>query len=178
MRVMVQRITVETVSEIATSFSLKKSWSLLVLNKPFQRLVLVVCLAGVCLGVLNSLAIFIVDDGLGLPGAFFTLFLIEYVAAIACTPLIVRLANRFGKHWVMSGGMAVFAFSLVLYALGPRESYLLAVAGIALLGCGMMSMLMMGTSILADIVDFDTITSDDKRAGIFMAFYKFASKFS
>ena len=36
----------------------------------------------------------------------------------------------------------------------------------------------MSTSILADIVDYDTVSSGEGRAGLYMALYKFASKFS
>jgi GPH family glycoside/pentoside/hexuronide:cation symporter len=163
---------------MVSKFSLTKAWGLLSHNRPFRLLTSVVILSGLAFGILNSLAIFLVDEGLGLSDKFFTLFLIEYLSAVALSPVIVYLARRFGKHQVMSGGLTVFTLALLLFAFGPRMNFLFAAIGICFLGCGIVTTAIMSTSILADIVDYDTVSSGEKRAGLYMALYKFASKFS
>ncbi|MCP4044887.1 MAG: MFS transporter [Gammaproteobacteria bacterium] len=162
----------------ASKLSMMKALRLLGGNKPFQRFVIVVTLAGLGIGVLNSLAIFLVDDGLGLPDRFFTLYLIEYLCAIALVPFVVRAAGRFGKHRTMSGGMVAFVLALAMFAFGPRMNFPFAAVSIGILGVGILTIFMMSTSVLADIVDYDTMSSGEKRAGLFMAVYKFAAKFS
>lgn len=164
--------------KVTSKFSLADAWRLFGNNRPFQMLVGAVILAGVAMGILNSLAIFLVDEGLGLSDKFFTLFLIEYLSAIALSPVIVRLAKRFGKHQVFCGALAVFVLSLALFAFGPRLNFLFAAVSIGILGCGMVAIFIMATSILADIADYDTVSSGEKRAGLYMSLYKFASKFS
>jgi len=163
---------------IISKFSLTKAWGLLIHNRPFRLLTIVVILTGMAFGVLNSLAIFLVDEGLGLSDKFFTLFLIEYLSAIALSPFIVKLARRFGKRAVMTGGLMIFVLALVTFAFGPRMNFLFAAIGICFLGLGIVTTAIVSTSMLADIVDYDTVSSGEKRAGLFMALYKFATKFS
>jgi GPH family glycoside/pentoside/hexuronide:cation symporter len=163
---------------VTSKFSLAGVWRIFRGNRPFQMLVGAVVLAGIAMGILNSLAIFLVDEGLGLPDKFFTLFLIEYLCAVAMSPVIVRLARYFGKHQVFCGALALFVLAMALFAFGPRVNFLFAAVSMGILGCAMVSVFIMATSILADIVDYDTVDTGEKRAGFYMALYKFASKFS
>ena len=71
-------------------------------NRPLIRFLGVMLCLYISLGVINSVAIFMIDIGFGLPSAFFSLFLIEYVAAIIAAPILVKLASRIGKHVVLT----------------------------------------------------------------------------
>ena len=72
----------------------------------------------------------------------------------------------------------MLSLALFIFAFGPRESFFFAASAIAILGVGFAALLLMPTAILADIVDYDTVASGEKRAGLFMAIFKFSSKVS
>lgn len=168
----------DRIHTITSNLSISKAINVLLTNKPFQRLVLTLVLFNLALGMLNSLAIFLVDEGLGLPGKFFSFFLIEYLVAIALSPLLLHLAKQWGKHRVLVIGLVFFGMSLLSLIFGPRENYLFAASAAGVLGVGFAAMFITPSAILADIIDYDTVACGEKRAGIYMAVFKFASKAS
>ncbi len=164
--------------KIKSTISISKIIRIFIDNKPFKQFVFSILLANLAFGMLNSVAIYLLDDALGLPNTFFKLFLIEYLCAIIATPLIVKFSAKVSKHVAMGIGLGFVVLSLMVFAFAPRESFITTAVGMGLLGIGYASLFIMPTSIVADIIDVDTVSSGEKRSGIFMAIYKFASKFS
>ena len=145
-------------------------------NTPFIKLLTVYGLVEVSLGVLNSVAIFLVGIALGLPNEFFSLFFIEYVAAILFAPAVVRLANKFGKHITMGSALLIM---VVIYLIGfilPMGSYLLTAICICCLGLTLSCIGILPTSILADVIDYDTATSGEPKTGIYVAVLNLSMK--
>ncbi|MCT2532101.1 MFS transporter [SAR92 clade bacterium H231] len=138
-------------------------------NGPMKRFLMAVGCLYISLGVINSIAIFLIDIGFGLPGAFFSLFFTQYVIAILVAPLLVRLASRVGKHVVLAGAIALLILASLAAFLFPMGNYLLISAFMCVLGVVFSCLLILPASILADIVDYDTARSGEERTGIYMA---------
>lgn len=138
-------------------------------NGPLKRFLVAIACLDMSLGVINSVAIFLVDIGFDLPGTFFSLFLIEYIIAILVAPLVVRLASRLGKHIVLT---MLFCLLLLVNIIGfmlPAGNYALVVVWVCMMGVVFSGVFILPPSILADIVDHDTAGSGEERAGIYMA---------
>ena len=145
-------------------------------NGPLKRfLVAIVCLF-ISIGVINSVAIFLVDIGFGLPGSFFSLFLIEYSVAIIVAPLLVRLAGKLGKHILLTMTFCLLLLACIVGFILPMGNYALVVIWICILGVVFSSLAILPTAILADIVDYDTAISGEERAGAYMAALSLAMK--
>ena len=150
-------------------FDLVKIFKGLWQNGPMKRFLVATGCTYISLGVMNSVAIFLVDIALGLPGAFFSLFFIQYVIAILVAPLLVKLTHRIGKHIVLTMGLAVLLLANIMGVFMPMGNYVLISIFACVLGFVFSCVYILPTSILADIVDYETATSGEERAGIYMA---------
>lgn len=146
-------------------------------NGPLLRFLIVILCTYTSVGVINSVAIFLIDIGLGLPGAFFSLFFIQYVVAILSVPLLIRLGNRFDKHIVLTGSFVVMTIYYLIGFTLPMGNYYLLAGLICIAGIGFACTYVFEPSILADIVDYDTVASGEERTGIYMAALNLIMKF-
>ena len=138
-------------------------------NGPLRLFLVAIGCLYISLGVINSVAIFLIDIGFGLPNAFFSLFLIEYITAILVAPLLVRLASKVGKHIVLTVTLCLLLVASAIGFMLPVGNYSLVVAWVCLMGVIFSGLYILPPSILADIVDYDTAASGEERAGIYMA---------
>lgn len=153
-----------------------KGLKLFLLNIPFITFLMATIFLSIYVGIANSLFLFMVDVGWGIPGTFLSLLLVQYSAAILALPLHISLANRFGKHVVFSGAMVGLMLVIVLFFLAPRGNYLFIVVLQIISGLAFSSAFIFPTSILADIIDFDSAHNRVERAGFFMAAYNLTLK--
>ena len=138
-------------------------------NGPLKRFLGAIACIYIGMGVINSVAIFLVDIGFGLPDAFFSLFLIEYIVAILVAPLLVRLAGKVGKHIVLTICICLLLMACIVGFVLPMNYFSLVVAWVCVLGVALSGLYIFPPSIIADIVDYDTVTSGGERAGVYMA---------
>jgi len=145
-------------------------------NQPLQRFLLAILCFSISLGVINSTGIFLIDIGFGLPGAFFLLFLIQYLVGVVSVPLVIRLGNRFNKHHLVAGSFVIsIAYYLALSTL-PTGHYYLIAGFVSISGITFACYNAYATSILADIVDYGTASSGEAPTGIYMALYNLTLK--
>ena len=138
-------------------------------NGPMVRYLGAMLFLFISTGIINSVAIFLVDIGLGLPGSFFSLFFIQYMVAIISVPMLVKLGNRFDKHIVLTGSFVMMViYYLIIFTL-PMGNYTLIAGLISIAGVGFACTYVFETSILADIVDYDTAITGEERTGTYMA---------
>ena len=110
-----------------TDFNFIAIFGALKKNGPLCRYLTALLCNFISVGALNSVAIFLIDIGLGLPGKFFSLFFIQYMVAIISVPLLVRLGHRFNKHQVLTASFVVMIFYyLVSFTLPMGNYYLFA----------------------------------------------------
>lgn len=150
-------------------FNLTKNIKALSNNGPLKRFLAAIACIYISLGVINSVAIFLVDIGFDLPGSFFSLFLIEYITAIVVAPLLVKLASKLGKHIVLTLSFALLLLVNIIGFMLPSGNYVLMVPWICTMGVVFSCVYIFPPSILADIVDHDTASSGEERAGMYMA---------
>jgi Na+/melibiose symporter-like transporter len=144
---------------------------ILLRNKPMIYFLVGYGFLYIALGIVNSVYLFLLDDGLGLPESFLPLFFIQYTTAILAIPIVVRLANYFGKHILMSASLAFLLIVYILAFMLPMGNYSLVVLLVVVFGLVSSCSYVLPHSILADIIDFDTVESGEQRAGIYAAAY-------
>ncbi len=153
-------------------------------NGPFRRIILS-SIVGALAGSLNvSVAILFYDHVLKIGETGLALILVLFVAAFAGVPIWVRLGKRIGKHRALcvAAGFALTAFAaipLVVYLVMPAAPHLTFAAMLAItlvqgLASGATSIL--GASMLADVVDLDTMRTGEHRTGFLFAFLAMVRK--
>ncbi|MEQ9519079.1 MAG: MFS transporter [Parvibaculum sp.] len=148
-------------------------------NGPFRR-ILFSSMLGALAGSLNAaVAILFFDHVLKLGEAGFLLILVLFGAAVIGAPLWVSLGKSLGKHRALC--VAAF-FSLGAFAAVPVIVYVLVPTGdkgliflamfavTAIQGLAAGATPILGASMLADVVDLDTMRTGEHRTGLLFAF--------
>lgn len=148
-----------------------------VLANPHARLLLTVQFSQIAgSGVLGLMAPYLMRYVIKRPdlvGAMPGLFV---VATILSIPIWLRISRRVGKKnaWIAGLFGSGFSFGMILFV-GEGDLGLLAVllcsAGF-FVGCGMM----VGNSILADVIDWDELETGERKEGAYSAAWGFAIK--
>lgn len=148
-------------------------------NGPFRR-ILVSSMLGALAGSLNAaVAILFFDHVLKLGEAGFVLILILFAAAVIGSPLWVFLGKRLGKHRALcvAAMFSLGAFSavpFVVYKLAPTGDtgliFMAMFAITAVQGLAAGATPILGASMLADVVDLDTMRTGEHRTGLLFAF--------
>jgi glycoside/pentoside/hexuronide:cation symporter, GPH family len=119
--------------------------------------------------VTNSLLVFSIATGLNLPNKLFWLIFILYVSTIGTLPLMMRITQRAEKHLLLAGGLTVYGIAIGAFLLIPTASFAWAGAVEVLIGVTNAVTLILPTSILADIIDLDEVTTAERRSGVYVA---------
>ena len=147
-------------------------------NGPF-RLILSTTILGALAGSINAgVAVLFFDHVARLGKAGPVLIFIMFAAGVIGSPLWVIVGNRIGKHRgiAAAGIVSLTAFAFVpaiIYLLRPvnPEAVLPALFAVTLVqGLAMGATPILGASILADVVDLDTIKSGEQRTAFIFAF--------
>lgn len=120
-------------------------------------------------GVIGSLLVFSFGVGLRLPNKLFWLVFIIWIATLCSLPLMLRLTKHFEKHHLLAGGLAVYAAMLGCLLWIPAGNFMLAAGVWMLIGLANGAVVMLPTSIVADIVDQAEVTSGERRSGAYVA---------
>jgi glycoside/pentoside/hexuronide:cation symporter, GPH family len=143
--------------------------------------VLIVFLGGILLhalanGVINSLAVFSFDTGLGLPNGLFWVIFILYVSTLCAVPFTMRLARRVDKHHLLAAGWLVAALVYGVHLWIPTGNFAIVVVLWIIAGIGNAPAFVITTSMLADIIDRSEFESGERRSGAYMAVYNLTVK--
>lgn len=139
----------------------------------------------VLLGIftVNSLALYIntlyVFDGdkTGVAGINFWGNVVYQAAGLALTPVVEVVARRLGKQvtLAMGLGMVILGFGLSFWTYTPAMPALQLVT-LGLLSPGLACLWVLGPSMLADVCDFDELTTGLRREGMYTASYAWTIK--
>jgi len=125
-------------------------------------------------------------------GAFFTrhvlqapdtliavFFLCFFVAVVVAQPLWLSLGKRFSKHRLFTA-FAIFiaTINLTWFLATPDETRLLFVLRSLCLGAGFGGIMVMGQSMLPDVIEFDKNKTGLKREGLYAGIFSVAEKSS
>lgn len=127
-------------------------------------------------GVVSSLFVFYVSVGLQLSHKLYWAALILYVATLSAVPLMLRLARHAEKHRLLAGGVAIQVLVYGAFVLVPTGNFSILAALEIVLGVANSAMLILPTSILADIIDYGEVRSGERRSGAYVAVYNLVYK--
>lgn len=127
-------------------------------------------------GIANSLLVFFFDVGLQLPNKVFWAIFILYIATLGAVPLMLRVARRVEKHGLLAAAVATQVLVYGAFVAVPQGNFAIVVMLEIVLGIANSAMLILPTSILADIIDHGEVTSGERRSGGYAAIYNLARK--
>jgi GPH family glycoside/pentoside/hexuronide:cation symporter len=146
-------------------------------NRAFGRLLVASFLLWLGLHVYNAAVLMIVQFSLDLPASYFLrLVLVQFVVGTLVTPLIVRAANRYGKHRALAAAAVGTALTLPLMLLLPAGSFPAVAAVFALLGVTISPIWVLPTALVADAVDVGRLQGGGEQSGLYMATYNLVVK--
>jgi Na+/melibiose symporter-like transporter len=159
--------------------TIRESARIITGNRPFLRLLAAWLLNGLANGLPMVLFAFFVTHRLGGTEADRNwLLLVYFGAGVAGIPFWLWLSGREQKHRVWTAAM-VFNCIAFLFAAFLGEGYILAFAVICIAtGLALGADLALPPAIQADVVDFDSLRSGRRRAGLYFAFWNMATKFA
>lgn len=147
-------------------------------NKPFVRLIAAYFMNGLANGIPATLFLYFVSDRLQLPDARGPLLFVYFLSAVAGVPVAMLVARRISKHRAWTLAMIV---NCLIFAAAPllEPGALLAFAAICvstgiLLGFD----LALPSSMQADVIDVDTMTTGEQRSGLYFAAWSLTTKLS
>jgi Na+/melibiose symporter-like transporter len=152
--------------------SLQTAWA----NAPFRRLLAAWAVNGIANGLPAGLFLLLCRHLLADPAAAGPLLLAYFAAGILSVPLWSWVSRRIGKHrawcWAMIWTCAGFFPVLFLRAGDTNAFFLVCLAT----GFGLGADLVLPPAMQADVIDLDTLTHGQARAGLFFAAWTMAQK--
>ncbi len=155
---------------------LRQQWHLLKGNRPFLWLMggVIVLLSGGIIGA--SLHLIVMESYFGIRSWFPFILGGESIAGMASAPFWVWLSRRIGKHRALAAGtLAMGLLSAPIPLLSPDDHYVYA-ALIIIRGFAGGALAILVASMLADVIDVDTVASGDARGGFFFALMSMVGK--
>ncbi|HYN39433.1 MAG TPA: MFS transporter [Rhodospirillales bacterium] len=157
--------------------TLAGSWRALAQNRPFVRLLTGWFVNGLANGLPSVLFPLYLEYALEAgPVARGVLIMVYFLAGIIAIPLWVWLSRRHGKHrvWCWAMLLACAAFVWVPF-LQPGDIALFFVVCVVT-GFALGADLALPPAMQADVVDFDTLRTGQRRAGLFFALWSMSTK--
>lgn len=162
----------DVVSDVREEFSMGTVLRTLVENRPFLRLMVATLLIWLGAYIYNACILFVLQNALGFPGSvFLQLVFIQFLVGTLFTPLIIRGANRFGKHRVLAISAVATALVIPAMSLVPAGSFVGIAACFVALGFAISPIWVLPTAIVADVADVGELLGGGRKNGLYMAIY-------
>ena len=159
--------------------SMKETLAALRRNRAFLRLNIAALLLWLGLHIYNAGVLLVIQHQLKLPTSIFLqLVLIQFAVGLAMNPLLIKLANRWGKHKALGLAAVLVSLSLPLLAMMPPADKTSAMLVFALLGITISPIWVLPTALVADAVDIGRFKGGGDQSGMYMAIYNLMVKFA
>lgn len=146
-------------------------------NRPFTRLLAAWFVNGLANGFPAVLFPLFLDHALGASEAQKGVLISVYFAAgVAAIPLWVWLSRRFGKHHVWCAAMLMACAAFVWVPLLDEGAIAAFFVVCVITGMALGADLALPPAIQADVVDYDTLRTGARRAGLFFAVWSMSTK--
>lgn len=157
--------------------TLREATAVLFENKPFMRLLggLVVLMAGAIIGA--SLHMIVMEHVFHARSIFPIVLAGENIAGLLSLPLWLKLSGRIGKHRALAIGTLGMALLSAPIPLIPHDRPELYAACIIIRGFAGGALGILVASMIADVVDLDTLRTGKARNGLYFALVGTLSKF-
>lgn len=156
---------------------LRKALLLVARNRPFVRLLASNVIAAVGWNCINTLFVFFVTYYLLADATQWPLILLTYFAGqVVGTPIFVRIAPHFSKHRLLAVAslMGIGIFSLVLLFEPGQFTYYIVLNFFT--GLLAPANAILAPSMAADVIDHDTVETEQQRGALFMALWAMGDK--
>lgn len=150
------------------------AWRLLWRNAPFRLLMAATLLGGIGTAVNGTLVVFFLQS-MRLAGHP-ELLLLSPMAALLAIPLWVWLAARLGKHRALCAGSLWGCAWFATVPFLPQGNYALVALVTLMAGSALGAAPVLGTSMAADVIDWDTLRSRQDRSALFFSLWAMATK--
>lgn len=165
----------ETVEKSPAPISWRQTASVIVRNKPFQRLFTGYFVAQLGFLIFLSSVTLLITRGLEIEAFLFLVF-VQHLVAILAVPFWLKVADRFGKHRAYCASLAVIIIGfLSLNAVEPGDLWM-ATLVFLFNGLGSSGKLILPAALAADTVDYDTLRTGSREAGTHVALLNLANK--
>lgn len=144
-----------------------------VLRNPHARLLLgMIFIEHMGSGASMVLSPFFMDYIIGMPRGIGVIYLFYTGTQLAVIPLWVRLARSIGKKntWMTGLVVAVVGYSLLYGFVGEGDLYLMCFV-VVLTGAASACGTVIGSSILADVIDWDELETGERKEGTYYSGY-------
>ncbi len=146
-------------------------------NKPFIRLVAATFIGRIGTGMNQSMVLWFFAFAMGLTPEVAGLPLLVWLTlAVMGAPLWMYLGTRWGKHRALSFSvfLAVGSFSTLLWM--PEGALVPCVIAMAFAGIAGAASFTLGTSMAADVIEYDNLRGREQRAGLLVALWGLVGK--
>ena len=161
----------------ANRMELIESWKILLRNKTMLRLIVIDVFAALPFSISIAINFFYVAYVLEAPQLMSTLLLFVFLSSLVSMPFWVRVSQHFEKHRLLTFTYVIGAMlSTLMIFLGPGDAVAFGVitCAMAIFTTGPSFVL---RSIVADVVDSDTLATGEERTGTFFALIEMTQKF-
>ena len=154
----------------------KAAMEALVSNAALRRVLVPDLLIGVGYGVTGGLFVFLFRHYLGFERQAETLLLIYFLSGLLGVPLWTWAGRRFGKHRALQVGCIHAAVMLAFVPFLPKGEFWIAAGVLVFAGISQSAGTMLVRSLLADVVDEDSVRTGGQRSGLFFGLLLTTSK--
>jgi Na+/melibiose symporter-like transporter len=145
-------------------------------NSALRRLLAADLLQGLAPGVTGALFIWMVSFYFELPKQASTLLFIYFVAGLFFIPAWIKLSYRLTKHRTLCLAMAYGAIALPLILLLPKGNFVVLALAFVFYGVTYGAGGFLLRSMMADVIDIDTLATGRERSGLFYSLLVMTSK--
>jgi Na+/melibiose symporter-like transporter len=149
---------------------------LIATNSALRKLLAADLLQGLAPGITGALFIWMVSYYFELPKQYSSLLFIYFVAGLFFIPLWIRLSYRMTKHRTLCVAMAYAAAITPLMLLLPKGNFPVIAAAFVIFGVTYGAGGFLLRSIMADVVDVDTLATGRERSGLFYSLLVMTNK--
>jgi GPH family glycoside/pentoside/hexuronide:cation symporter len=155
----------------------QSDWAAIWTNRPFLLLMAAKVTQLVGLAVGSAILLFFFTAVVGRVDSVSLWSLVAYSVSIATTPLWARIAAFAEKRALYIAGCVAYGMVTLSWLLaGPGEPIALIVLRAVLVGPSIACLLLMGQSMLTDVIAYDRARSGIGREGVYAALYNFVEK--
>ncbi len=145
-------------------------------NKALRKLLLADLLQGLAPGITGSLFIWMIVYYFQLPTAASTILFIYFVAGLFFVPLWIKLSYRWSKHRTLVAALLYTSTLMPMLLFLPKGEFWILAPAFALFGVGYGAGGFLLRSIMADVVDIDTLATGRERSGLFYSLLVMTNK--
>ncbi|MEQ5843771.1 MFS transporter [Paraburkholderia acidicola] len=146
-------------------------------NRPFLRLISGTFIIWLAVYIYNAGIFFVLEKNLQFSSTnFLRVVFLQFLIGTAATPVIVKLADKFGKHTVLAGAAILTALAFTALSQARPGNTTDVVLFFGVLGLTISPIWVLPTALVADAADLGELLGGGKKEGLYMACYNLAMK--